>query len=177
MLRDFVYNVDNDLFDIMISSHTIVPLDISEKVDYLIYEKNNGLDYDVSNKFRFCYSNGDFSVLSTEPKKYNHFVPVIRHIISGLAYAKELGYTKVHYFEYDSFIGNNLELIENSNLLDEYSAIYYNLPHLPYPNSPISFNLDKISSSWFNLSDKNFLSFLREEGSTKTVEQCFCKSE
>jgi len=171
MLRDLVHNINKDTFDIMISSHTIVPLDISEKSDYLIYEKNNDLDYNFSNKFLFHYQNHEFSIFSTEPKKYNHFLAVIRHIISGLIYAKELGYTKVHYFEYDSFIENDSELIENSKLLDEYSSIYYIPPHLSYPNSPISFNLNKISPDWFNLSKEIFISFLREEGSTKTVEQ------
>jgi hypothetical protein len=49
ILRDLVYGIDNELFDIMVSSHSVVPLDISEKVDYLVYEKNNDIDFDFKN--------------------------------------------------------------------------------------------------------------------------------
>jgi hypothetical protein len=171
MLRELVYGINKNNFDIMVSSHTIIPDDIFNKVDYFIYEKDNAIDFNVSNKFYFYFYSEQFSIKTTEPKKYNHFVPVIRHIISGLIYAKNLGYTKVHYFEFDSLIKNDTELIDNSNLLENHSAIFYRLPHLSYPNSPISFNLNKISPKWFELKDENFESFLRSENSNKIVEQ------
>ena len=171
ILRDLVRGINKEIFDIMISSHSIVPIDILENVDYLIYDKNNELDFDVKNKFQFRYRNDSFSILTTEPKKYNHSIPVIKNIISGLSYSKILGYKKVHHFEYDSLIENDEEILENSILLNEYSIIYYKVNHLPYPNSPISFNLDKISDLWFNMGDKNFEDFLREEKSTKIGEE------
>jgi hypothetical protein len=170
-LRDLVHSINRENFDIMISSHSIVPIDILENVDYLIYDKNNELDFDVKNKFQFLYKNDSFSIFTTEPKRYNHFVPVIRNIVSGLSYSKNLGYKKVHHFEYDSLIKKEEELLENSKLLDEYSLVYYEIKHLQYPNSPISFNLDKISDMWFNLDDENFEDFLRQEKSTKTGEE------
>lgn len=171
MLRNLVYSINKDNFDIIVSSHTNIPDDIFDKLDYFIYEKNNELDFDISHKFYFYFENQNFIVTTTEPKKYNHFKPVIRHIISGLSYAKTLGYKKVHYFEYDSLVINDSELIENSKLLDEYSAIYYKPPHMSYPNSPISFNIDKISDLWFNLDDNNFDKFLNSKNSSKLVEE------
>lgn len=171
MLRNLVYNINKDNFDIMVSSHTLIPQDIFEKLDYFVYEKKNDIDYSFKNKFYFYFSNEDFTITSTEPKKYNHFIPVIRHISSGLLYAKNLGYEIVHYFEYDSLIRSDSELIENSKLLENYSAVYYELDHLDYPNSPISLNLNKISSKWFELNPHDYEKFLREENSSKLVEE------
>ena len=171
MLRDLVYNIDKTKFDIMVSSHSSIPQDVFDKVDYMIYEKQNAIDFKVENKFYFFFYNDLFTIKTTEPKKYNHFIPVIRHIISGLSYAKNLGYKNVHYFEYDSLILDSTELLENSNLLKTYSAIYYELPHMQFPNSPISLNLDKISQLWFDLDNENFNKFLKEENSTKLVEE------
>lgn len=171
MLRNLVYNINKENFDIIISSHTNIPEDVFNKVDYFIYEKKNELDFEISHKFYFYFENQNFVVTTTEPKKYNHFVPVIRHIISGLIYAKKLGYKKVHYFEYDTLITDDSELLENSKLLDDYSAVYYKPPHMSYPNSPISFNLDKISQLWFDLDNNNFEKFLNSKNSSKLVEE------
>lgn len=171
LLRNFVYNIDSEKFDIMISSHSFIPQDIFERCDYVIYEKKNDIDFNIENKFYFYFHGEDFTVKTTEVKKFNHFIPVIRHISSGLLYAKELGYEIVHYFEYDSLVECDDELVENSKLLSEYSAVYYSLPHLSYPNSPISFNLNKISPKWFSLDENNYNNFLRWEYSTKLVEE------
>jgi hypothetical protein len=171
MLRDLIYNINKDDYDIMISSHSRIPEDVFNKIDFFVYEKENALDFKYSNKFHFFYGSSIQQIKTTEPKKYNHFIPVIRHIISGLIYARSLGYKKVHYFEYDSLIKNDKELKENSKLLDEYSAVYYQPKHLPYPNSPISFNLDEISEKWFDLDYANFESFLKKPKSTRLVEE------
>lgn len=171
LLRKFVYSINNEKYDIMISSHSFVPQDIFDRADYVVYEKKNDIDFDIENKFYFYFHGEDFTIKTTEVKKFNHFIPVIRHISSGLLYAKALGYDIVHYFEYDSLIEDDEELIENSRLLSEYSAVYYSLPHLSYPNSPISFNLNKISPKWFSLDENNYNNFLRWEYSTKLVEE------
>lgn len=171
MLRNLVYGINRNDFDIMISSHSFIPQDIFEKSDYVIYEQKNDIDFQVNNKFYFFFHDTNFSIISTEPKRYNHYVPVIRHISSGLIYAKSLGYENVHYFEYDSLIENDEELKENSKLLKKYSAVYYDPPHLSFPNSPISFNLNKISQRWFSLDRSNYEEFLRKPTSTKLVEE------
>lgn len=171
LLRNLVHNINKDNFDIMISSHSSIPSDIVEKSDYVIYEKNNDLDFNVDNKFYFYYHNTNFSIITTEIKKYSHFIPCIRLISSGLLYARSLGYNVAHYIEYDSLIEDDTELIENSKLLEEHSAIYYQLQHLSYPNSPISFNLNKISENWFSLDKKNYENFLTKPNSSKIIEE------
>jgi hypothetical protein len=171
MLRDLVYGIRKNNFDIMISSHSLIPQDVFEKIDFFIYEKENAIDFKFSNKFYFHFGSENLKIKTTEPKRYNHFIPVIRHIISGLIFAKSLGYRKVHYFEFDSLINDDTELLENSKLLEEYAAVYYQPPHMFYPNSPISFNLDKISEKWFDLDMNNFENFLRKSNSTKLVEE------
>jgi len=170
ILRNLVYNIDKNHFDILLSSHSSVPEDILNKVDYFILDKQNILDYDFDKKFFFHFKNEIFTIKTTEPKKYNHFVACIRLITAGMMYAKNLGYKFVHYYEYDSLIMNGDELLENSKILEDYGAVYYDVPLLGFPNSPISFNLEKISPLWFDLSLKNFYDFLKQEGSTKIIE-------
>lgn len=171
ILRKLVYNIEKDNFDILLVSHSLIPADILDKVNYFVFDKNNILDYDLDKKFSFYFSNQEFVVKTTEPKKYNHFVACIRLITTGLAYAKNLGYKIVHYFEYDSLITNFDELLENSQILENHSAVYYDLPILGYPNSPMSFHLDKISKKWFDVSLENFYEFLLRPNSTKIIEQ------
>lgn len=171
ILRKLVYNIDKNNFDILLTSHSLVPEDILNKVDYFVFDRNNILDYDLDKKFSFYFSNQEFVVKTTEPKKYNHFVACIRLITTGLMYAKNLGYKVVHYYEYDSLISNFDELLENSKILENYSAVYYDLPVLGYPNSPMSFHLDKISKKWFDISLENFYEFLLRPKSTKIIEQ------
>jgi len=171
ILRNLVYNINKNNFDILLSSHSSVPEDILSKVDYFILDKHNILDYEFDKKFFFYFKHENFVIQTTEPKKYNHFVACIRLITTGLMYAKNLGYKIVHYYEYDSLILKDEELIENSKILEDYGAIYYDVPLLGFPNSPISFNLEKISPQWYDLSLKNFYDFLAKEGSTKIIEQ------
>lgn len=171
LLRKLVNKINKDTFDIMISSHSFIPNDVFEKVDYFVYEKNNDLDFEIDKKFSFYYFNELFEIKTTEVKKFNHFKAVIRHISSGLIYAKKLGYNFVHYFEYDSLIEDDCELIDNSKLLNTYSAVFYSLPHLPFPNSPLSLNLNKISESWFDLDNNKYEEFLNNPSSTKLGEE------
>ena len=159
LLRTLVNDINNNEFDIMIVTHSFVPQDISDKVDYIIYEKENLLLTDIKSKYKMVFTNGNFTVNTTECKKYNHGFTCLRLLLLGLKNAKNLDYEKVHFFEYDSEIKSDIEIKDNSNLLDIHPIIWYKWGHFPYPTSPLSYNLLKISDSWFNISKEKLMNF------------------
>ena len=159
LLRTLVNSINNDEFDIMIVTHSFVPQDISDKVDYVVYEKENLLLTDIKSKYKMVFSNGNFTVKTTECKKYNHGFTVLRLILLGLKSAKNLDYVKVHLFEYDCEIKSDIEIKDNSKLLDTHPIIWYKWGHFPYPTAPVSYNLLKISNSWFNTSKEKLMSY------------------
>jgi hypothetical protein len=95
LLRNLINNINNYEFDIMIVTHSFVPQDISDKVDYVIYEKENLLLTDIKSKYTMEFVNDDFSVKTTECKKYNHGFAVLRLILLGLKSAKKLSAKKL----------------------------------------------------------------------------------
>jgi hypothetical protein len=170
LLRDLVNDVKNENYDIMISTHSFVPKDIFDNVNYVIYDKENLLLTDINSKVGFFYKNDKFTIKSTEIYGFNHAVAGFKLLSLGLVNAKNLGYKKVHHFEYDSRILKTLEIENNSKLIDIHSVVFYLPTNLQFPNSPISFNLDMISEGWFDVSNKKIMSFM-EGNNTKMCEQ------
>ena len=159
LLRTLVNDINNDEFDIMIATHSFVPQDISDKVDYIVYEKENLLLTDIKSKYKMVFANSDFTVKTTECKKYNHGFTCLRLLLFGLKSAKNLDYVKVHFFEYDCEIKSDIEIKDNSKLLDTHSIIWYKWKHFSYPTAPVSYNLLKISDSWFNTSKEKLMNY------------------
>lgn len=170
LLRNLVKSIKNDKYDIMVVSHTPIPNDIINNVDYFIFDKKNSLLTEIKDKSTIFFSNSDFTVQTTETKKYYHGLAFIRLLKLGLTTAKNLKYEKVHFFEYDSVISSFIEIQENSNLLDSTGAVCYKPVNLDWPNSPISFNVEKLSELWFDLSDDNFLEFMSDKFSKLSEE-------
>ena len=123
---DYLQPVRND-FDILISSHVLIPDFISNKVDYIFYDKNNELLYDskYQNKPWFTPSGSDLYIQSIYVNEYNTYLAVYRLLISGFGFAKVMGYSKAHYIEYDVHLKNTNELYDNSQLLDSYGIVLY----------------------------------------------------
>jgi hypothetical protein len=171
LLRKLINNIKDTEYDIMVSTHTFIPKDIVDSVDYIIYEKENRLLTDLKHKktMNFWSTDGNLSVNTTETFKYNHAFAMIKLLVNGLSYAKKMGYEKVHFFEYDTEITSFTEIKNNSELLEQYNVIYYLPPGLPYPNAPISLNLNKISESWFNISIEVIMEFF--DGDTSKLSE------
>jgi hypothetical protein len=169
MLRNFVEKLQNYDYDIMICSHCIIPEDILKKVDYHLYEKKNLLKTGFTEKFNLWYGLENFRIISTEVAKFNHIGAIIRSLGLGLNTAKNMGYKKVHYFEYDTDFDHLDEIVDNSNLLEEYSSVYY-LGSPAGPNSPVSLNLGKISEKWFSYGYE-YIDELLEVLPFKTLEE------
>jgi hypothetical protein len=164
LLRNFVNSIKGKGYDIMISSHTFIPKDIMDDIDYFIYNKNNKLLTSSLDKgaMLFISEANKFKIRSAEVKEYNHSLACLELIKFGLNSAKNLNYEKVHFFEYDSIVNGTEELEENSILLDKYNIIYYETAGIQWPNSPMSLNIKEISDLWFDLDNSDYFSFLNK---------------
>ena len=168
MLRNFVEKLQNYDYDIMVCSHTPLPKDILNKINYFIYERENRLLTKFNEKFNLWYGTEYFRIISTEVSPFNHMAAIIRSLGLGLKTAKDMGYEKVHYFEYDTDFDHLDEIVENSKLLDEYDSVYY-LASPAGPNSPASLNLNRISKKWFEYSHEHINEWV-EKLNFKTIE-------
>lgn len=126
VLRNLVNSLDNESFDLMVISHTPIPLDIQKKVDIMFYDKKNEIltDWDLINQPWFSPGN-DKKIQSGLLSKKNTHLAIWRMLILGFSTAKNLGYNKVHHIEYDCEINNMDELIDNSAQLNDYNSIVY----------------------------------------------------
>ena len=127
LLRNLVTSLkSHDLFDLMIVSHTPIPLDIQKKVDFVLYDKKNEIltDWDMLNQPWFNPMN-DRRIQSSFLSKKNTHLAIWRMVILGFSNAKNLGYTKVHLMEYDCEINDPSELLDNSDQLSNYNSVVY----------------------------------------------------
>jgi hypothetical protein len=130
--KDQLNNLVNSLqpfrkeYDICVSSHTHIPLEITEKVDYTIFDKENpiltDLDY-LSSSWYIPFDN--YTIYSTFVGKGTYILAIYRLIILGNMLAKTMGYKKVHKFEYDAIINDISCLQDNSLLLEDHDYVYY----------------------------------------------------
>ena len=128
VLRVLVNQINNykEHFDLMIVSHTIVPEDISNKCEYVLFDKKNELIFDWDMRCRPWFNPGNTrQIMSIFTGNFNTHLAIWRMIILGNSVANNLGYNKVHHIEYDTSINDFSELIENSKLLDNNNSVYY----------------------------------------------------
>ena len=128
VLRNLVSQISKQKsdFDLMIVSHTIVPEDISNKCEYVLYDKKNELIYDWDMRCKPWFNPGNTrQIMSIFTGFHNSHLAIWRMLILGNGLAKNLGYKKVHHIEYDTSINDFSELYENSKLLDINNSVYY----------------------------------------------------
>jgi hypothetical protein len=127
ILRNLVQQVyQNGSFDLLLVSHTPIPIDISKKCTLSLYDSKNELLYDWDLRSRPWFNPGnEREIQSIFTGFFNTHLAIWRMLILGNSMAKNLGYRKVHHIEYDASIEDFSELIENSKLLDEYDCITY----------------------------------------------------
>lgn len=176
-LVDSLQNI-KEYFDILISSHTKIPECVLDKTDYLFYDKNNELIYDLNyiNQPWFSPFDGN-TIYSTYTTGYSTYLAVYRLLIGGLGLAKTMGYSKVHYIEYDTILNSYDELLENNQLLDKYGSILYKKEFKNFENNLawgignfMSFNLNKLDKSFLEYNKENLL-LLIENSYSKTNER------
>lgn len=126
ILRNLVNSLQDSPYDLMIVSHTPIPLDIQKKVDFAIYDKKNEIltDWDMLNQPWF--NPGDKRrIQSSFLSKKNTHLAIWRMVILGLFTSKSLGYTKLHHIEYDCEINNTSEFKSNDQLLETHNSVIY----------------------------------------------------
>lgn len=159
LLRNFINSIDTTNFDIMVVSHTRLPDDLYEKVNYFIFDKENKVLTDINSKYTMFWSNNEFSLETTEARRFNHFIACYKLFFLGINAARDLKYEKAHVIEYDSLVNSMEHLEENSRLLDVHSLVYYQTDYSPSLISfPMAFNLKKIREEWFGLDEEKVLS-------------------
>ena len=65
LLRNFVSSIDRELFDVMVVSHSSIPEDVINKINYFIYDSSNILLTDVEYKYLMFYGNEKFNITTT----------------------------------------------------------------------------------------------------------------
>ena len=127
ILRNLVLSLEKykDKFEVMIVSHTPIPLDIQKKVEFSFYDKKNETltDWDLLNQPWF--SPDGRRIQSSFLSKKNTHLAIWRLMILGFSNAKNLGFSKVHHIEYDCQINEISEFVENSSLLNENNTVVY----------------------------------------------------
>lgn len=165
-------------FDVMISSHTIVPDYISKKVEYTFYFKENEIitDWNYLNRpwFRPISEMIIHSCLVTEKSTY---LAVYGVFLSSLGIAKSLNYETVHWIEYDSEIKDYSDLYENSKIVRDFVGVNYKQEkeddkvNLNWGVGCFqTINLLKVPESMLKY-DRNFLLGLLKNSTSKTNEK------
>ena len=107
ILRNLVNQINSQskFFDLLVVSHTTIPLDIQDKCEYVLFDSKNELlyDWDLRSKPWFDPDN-QRPILSIFTGFFNSHLAIWRMIILGNSLAKNLGYNKVHHIEYDTQI-------------------------------------------------------------------------
>ena len=117
--------IRND-FDLLISSHSYIPEHIGKKVDFVFYDANNDLiyDWDLINTPWFSPYEG-LTIVSSLISNYSTHIAGYRVFSGGLGIAKNFGYKKAHYIDYDAIITDYSEFYDNNKLLEDYTAVQY----------------------------------------------------
>ena len=133
-IRKLVSNLrelGSENFDILISSHSILPQDIVSQADYFFYDSKNILleDFDLRSCawFNPIQADNDKAIQSILVGQASTHLAVWRLLILGNTIAKTYGYNKVHHVEYDTEVEHVEELLENSKLLDTYDVVTYSI--------------------------------------------------
>jgi len=165
-------------YDILICSHTEIPSYISQKVDYVFYDKNNDLITDMKYLNQPWFSPVDgMTILSTYIGQNSTYLAVYRLVTAGLGFAKMFNYKKVHYVEYDTIMNDLSELYDNSKLLDEYDNVVIQKEQKDYEENIawpmgnfMSFKVDSINELFTSYDKEKLLEILLNSPS-KTNEK------
>jgi hypothetical protein len=177
VLRDLIYKLHELNYKIALSSHSIIPLDIANKCDFIFYEKENKLIYDPEIKYWYhSYLNN--SNISFKFKPYNcmstHILPIMSMLYGSFQYLNALNYDIIHYMEYDTKLIDVKPLQHNKELLRTYDGVSYYTDKLNNKNNFymghfFSFNLSKLDMTKLKYDENQLLSTYKEKFKNGTI--------
>jgi hypothetical protein len=161
ILFDFLKQIQmfRESYDILVASHTPLDVNFFEYFDYFYYDKNNIILTDIEYRQNGWFSPFDnYVIWSSYLGSGNTIKAILDLLVPSIALAKNLKYEKIHYFEYDTKIINDKELVENSELLDEYDYVIYNGEgtHI-IAGGFLSFKTDFVVDEWKENNEKTLM--------------------
>lgn len=167
-LRNLVGSLSKEktAFDIMVVSHTPIPIDIARNCDYTIFDKKNERleDLEAIGCSWYAFEHGVINSIYTAsgvPGTYH--VSIWRmHSIANIM-ASNLGYSKVHHIEYDTRIDSLDEIHENSLILNESDAvIYLDVPVNTMCGCYMAYRLDRVTKQIQECNEEYFVEYSKQ---------------
>jgi len=139
-----------DKYDILVASHSPLDMHFFDYFDYFYFDKNNIILNDIEYRQNGWFSPyNNYVIWSSYLGIGNTIKAILDTLIPSISIAKNLKYEKIHYFEYDTKIIDDKELIENSQLLNEYDYVIYNTEHThKIAGGFLSFKTDFVVDEW-----------------------------
>lgn len=171
-------------FDFMISTHTLIPEYIANKVDYIFFDKKNELikDWELINKPWFSPFNG-CTIISALITGYSTYLAAFRIFIGAFGFAKNFKYDKVHWVEYDSYFTNYDDFYDNSKILNDHIAVQYKKEYRNYEKNLDwgygcfqSVNIKKLDEIFIIYDEEKLLEILKNcpnKTNEKTVQEIY----
>lgn len=139
---------------IIVSSHIDIPNHLYEKVDYVIYDKENPLiRYDeYENQFNIVYVWTSFPQYHQDfPIEFNHAFAVHKLILNACSLAQLNGYDVIHFVNYDYVIKDPNVLAHHNQMLNFYDVYSYDWTGYGANHK------ENISSAFFSVKIDKFL--------------------
>jgi hypothetical protein len=158
-----------DQFILVILSHTIVPQEICEKVNFVLYDEENPIleDLDSTNISWYMPFDG-YRIHSTYVGMGNVHLAVQRLWSLGIGLAKTFQIDKIHFLEYDAVINDISEFIHNDILLDTYDSVFYTNNGSPEDflrGCLISFNINRLPEEVYPFNQEKFINLIQNSPS------------
>lgn len=113
---------------ILVSSHIPIPEYLIDKVDYVVYDKENPLirNDEYENHFNIVYVWSSYPGYHQDfPIEFNHAFAVHKLIVNACSLAQSNGYDVIHFINYDYVIKDPKVLMHHSTMLNFYDVISY----------------------------------------------------
>ena len=161
-LRELIKSLKELNYRICLATHSHTPLDIINRCDYYLYDKENELLYNPDIKYfyicqteKHIFNFRDYLAVST------HMLPIFRSYLGSLAYLKSMGEEIVHMILYDTIVKNREMWDKNVEILKEKDAVFYSFSR-GYENDNLV-NVADIQSINIKNLPYDFLNFNPEE--------------
>jgi hypothetical protein len=160
-----------DQFTLIILSHTIVPQEICEKVNFVLYDEENPIleDLDSTNiSWYMPFEGCKLRIHSTYVGMGNVHLAVQRLWSLGIGLAKTFQIDKIHFLEYDAVINDISEFSHNDILLDTYDSVFYTNNGSPEDflrGCLISFNVNRLPKEVYPFNQEKFINLIHQSPS------------